>query len=118
MIKNSQDLYDLYEAENERQFARWVYKDTECGASVEFRDNQVRLTAIVEGSDAEFASEWLTYPFSLRDWHQAIEGIESLVEVALQEAEGFCTQTEDCLYSEGHEGACKLPNYWTGCEGF
>ncbi len=56
---------------------KYVYKYTECGAWVAFKDlPNVTLGSIVEGSDADCTPITLSWPFVEQDWWNALDEIE------------------------------------------
>ena len=62
-----------------------VYKETNCGAWIEWDDETVTIGSIVEGSDAEFQKTF-RFPFKsieLDDW---FEELENLTDEAWHEA--------------------------------
>jgi hypothetical protein len=87
MINTLQDLFALYDATDKEQLRRKIYRLTDCGASIQFRDNDiaVQITSIVEGSDAEVSSDWLIFPFSEADWQQAVEYVEGEADILYRE---------------------------------
>lgn len=91
MIHAIRDLAELYgvsgsdEAELERALNRAVYKYTDCGAWLERVYGGIAIGTIVEGSDAEFSRE-LYYPFTLKDFNQAIAYLEESAHEAWMEA--------------------------------
>jgi hypothetical protein len=55
MLKQYKDghkkVLEFFSAENEKQCERNLYKYTDCGAWIEFKEWGIRLGSIVEGSD-------------------------------------------------------------------
>lgn len=83
-------LAQLYGCDPDKEkIDRALYKSTECGASVTFRDNTATIHSIVEGSDAEFSADPITFTNSrqfVKDWREAIAWIEGEVDAAWHEA--------------------------------
>lgn len=67
---------------------RNVYKYTDCGAHIEIDDDGVKLTSIVEGSDAEVEADFLAFPFSEEAYREAEAYVEKEVERLWLEANG------------------------------
>jgi len=80
-ITNINDLAELLGCEpNQDHLSHRVFKDTDCGAWIEVKENGVQLGTIVEGSDAEIKATFLTYPFTDEAYYEAIEYLENEAE--------------------------------------
>jgi hypothetical protein len=77
MINNFEDLCKQFGCESKAQIEKAVYELTECGAWIKFTKDGVELGSIVEGSDAEVGPESLTYPFSIGEIWNTLEGIDN-----------------------------------------
>lgn len=74
----------------ERSCQGKVYRQTSCGAYVEwyYRDDQlvgIRLSSIVEGSDQTARHPPLLFPFSPDDYEEALSYIEDEVQAIIEE---------------------------------
>lgn len=56
--------------------SKMLYKFTDCGANITFKEDGVVVGSIVEGSDAETQYYTLTYPFTKETWHATLDKIE------------------------------------------
>ena len=63
--------------ETESDVAKTIYKYTECGAWIQFRESGITIGSIVEGSNVDVVPHCLSYPFKLEDFDSALEQIES-----------------------------------------
>jgi hypothetical protein len=76
----------------EASLSQRVYKDTACGAWLEIAHNEdgtlwgVRVGSIVEGSDACVDPVELRFPFSEKDWSEAIDYVEGEASLLWDEA--------------------------------
>jgi len=77
MIQTEQDLHAHLYAENRAQATKHVYKYTDCGAWVDFKDDYIRVGSIVEGADFGTCVYKLAYPFKPELYDRCIEAIEA-----------------------------------------
>ena len=74
---NKQDVLDYFEADNEKQAQKNLYKFTDCGAFIEFEDDGIVIGSIVEGSDIDTDTFNLQYGrFDKVELEKTIENIE------------------------------------------
>jgi len=79
MLHNIEDIAKYLgakEATNE-SISHRVYKDTECGAWAEVKNNTFRTGSIVEGADAETTIHTVKLPAEEEEIDQAIQGVEA-----------------------------------------
>jgi hypothetical protein len=75
------------ETEAARKVNHRIYRDSEEGLGILSDNEGVTITGIVEGSDAEFSTDKLIYPFKLKDFYQAKEWIEGEINAYIEENE-------------------------------
>jgi hypothetical protein len=82
-------VLDYFCALDEESAKRRLYKDTECGAWIEFEDDGVNIGSIVEGTDACATTVFLSYNegFDEDDINEAILSVEDEVEAIRAELE-------------------------------
>ena len=73
--------------------AKAIYKNTDCGAWITIEGDTVRIGSIVEaagdpGSDAEIAADPLTWPFTAKEFWDAVEWVDAEACAAWDEANG------------------------------
>ncbi len=74
---NKQAVLEFFEAEDENQAKRNLYKFTDCGAFIEFEDDGIVIGSIVEGSDNGTETFHLKYgQFDKVKLNETIETIE------------------------------------------
>ncbi len=88
MIQNQQDMLAHLSAETPEQAKQHVYKYTDCGAWIEFKDDCVRVGSIVEGADFGTTVYKLPYPFEPTLYDRAIEAIEAEADAIWKWANG------------------------------
>ncbi len=91
VIKNIEDLCS-YMNTTEKSLKKDLYKNTDCGAWIEWTEKTVTIGSIVEGSDAEF-DETFTFPTTseaIEDW---LDELERLTDRAWLEAN--CPEEDD-----------------------
>ena len=73
-----QTVLDFFSAENENEAKRNLYKNTACGAWIEFTEQGIQLGSIVEGCDFGTAIYPLNYAdnFTSKDIQDRIDAIE------------------------------------------
>lgn len=76
IISSKQDVLEFLCADTQELAARHLYKDTDCGAWLEFEATAIRIGSIVEGCDFGTAIYKLTYPFSEEDFLARINALE------------------------------------------
>lgn len=77
MIENEKDAVEMLGGADRATAARRLYKDTECGAWIEFEDDGIRIGSIVEGCDFGTAIYPLKYPFEEDAFDERIKAIEA-----------------------------------------
>ena len=87
-IDSEAKLLDMIGAKDREGVKRRVYKDTECGAWIEFDPDGISLGSIVEGCDTGTASYPLKYPFTAADYEAAIEAVEEDADAIWMEYNG------------------------------
>ncbi len=92
-ISSITNLFDKYEVHTVAHLSRAVYDATPQGVNVELiaEGDAVKLTTIVEGSDAEWSMR-LDFPFDEEDWYGALEAAE-------QWADEIRADTDDETYT-------------------
>ena len=86
-ISNITELAQALETTVER-LKRDVYKYTECGAWIDWDDEEVRIGSIVEGSDAEVGPYHLPFPFTMQDYERTMQTVEYEADIYWHEANG------------------------------
>lgn len=78
-MTTKQDVLDFFSADTEERAARALYKNTACGAWIEFRADGILLGSIVEGCDFGTATYPLNYAngFTDADIQARIDAIEA-----------------------------------------
>ena len=103
-INSLGELADLIgAAHTANSVERRVYKDTECGAWCLVDVEGVSLGSIVEGSHAAVGPTCLVYPFSAKDWDEAVQHVEDEVKRIWNETHGCC----DCGLRGAVNPECK-----------
>jgi len=76
--KSYQVVLDFFSAENEEQCHRRIYKYTDCGAWIEFKESGIVIGSIVEGCDFGTATYPLYYSddFTSADIQARIDAVE------------------------------------------
>ena len=97
MLFKNQDLYNLFvtldlvrgaaptKTLRNKAIAEIVYRETECGARIEFDQIGFNITCIVEGNDAEF-KERFDYPFNSHGLGEYLCDLEARVDDAFEDA--------------------------------
>lgn len=96
IIDNLESLADFIGANEptENSLSRRVYKDTSCGAWLSIVHNEdgtlwgVKIGSIVEGSEACVDPAELRFPFSQKDWDEAIQYVKAEAKMLWNEANG------------------------------
>ena len=80
VIQDECDILKYLSSESQDQAKRHIYKATECGASIHFRDNGITIGSIVEGADCDTTYHELDYPFLVKDFSEAVDEVEAEAE--------------------------------------
>ena len=97
MIINNIDEYCAYLGVEKSGLKRAIYKNTECGAWIEWDKEEIRIGSIVEGSDAEFEASF-PFPCDTEEIEIWFNELERLTDEAWEEANGHLD--EDLPYKE------------------
>lgn len=83
VIKDVRDLCKALTGEDVRDYwrvkktiERHLYKNTDCGAWIQFQSNYIQLGSIVEGSEAEVRADDMYFPFTMKQFSDALDFIE------------------------------------------
>lgn len=90
MITNLNDFCKELGCISFAEAKRSVYNYTDCGAWINCDESGIRVGSIVEGTEDEVEPVKLTYPFSLNQYQQAVESVESEAQLIWMETHG-CT---------------------------
>lgn len=80
MIKNINDLASQYfglDVAHHHVMKKALYRDTNCGAWIEFEDAGIKVGSIVEGLDFGTNIYPLSYPFTSEDLEKRVQAIEA-----------------------------------------
>ena len=69
-----------YGCDNAEGLHRALFKYTEAGLDAIWTDDQMTLTACVEGADCDGPSETLEFPFTTADFDASIQNLECLAD--------------------------------------
>ena len=89
MINNSNDLANYLGLNDPELLAWYIYKHTECGASLEVKTDSISLCSIIEGDEAVAGPYTMTFPFTE-------DNFENLVELVEREAERIWNRSHGC----------------------
>jgi hypothetical protein len=76
MIHSFSEFYAHICADSPESAKRNVYKYTDCGAWINFGMDSITVGSIVEGSDVGTETHTLNFPFTGKEYNDAIQAIE------------------------------------------
>lgn len=76
-------------SENFAVLEKYIYRSTNCGASIQKIDNGVKVGSIIEGYDAETKYYDLVFPFNMGDFYDTITAIEREAAAIWNEQQSF-----------------------------
>ena len=89
------------------------YKYTDCGASCQLTESGIRLGSIIEGVDGDGVTFTLDYPFTIKEFWETLDTVESQAHDIWMETHGC----EQCDAGEGEYGMPVVNPECKGCEG-
>jgi len=75
-IDRETGVLDFFSAASRATAQRHIFKYTDCGAWIDFRDDRIIVGSIVEGCDFGTATYILRYPFESADLQARIDAVE------------------------------------------
>jgi hypothetical protein len=102
-MKAYQTVMDFFSATTQEECERHLYKYTDCGAWIEFKENGILLGSIVEGCDFGTSSYFLRYKdnFTSEDIQERLDAIEKEAEAIWEWANTIHDGEEDTWADQG-----------------
>ena len=88
LLKSAVDFQEYFQTETRSNVEKGVFRYTDCGASIKIFPDRVIVGTVVEGTNAEFTTNPLYFPFAINDFFARLQECEDF-------AQEICGETID-----------------------